>query len=229
MAGLYFGATENTVLAKVQNTSIDASVVEIDIPQAMSDSYDYIVGEMPDKMSDPIDNGDITGHVLVASANDGQTTIDISQEVYLSATNMHLFLNPTCSPPINNVTAEMELGVDYTLPVAGGAPVFTPLVKASTVVSNYNTTWEGNEGLGALRSLLEEDVAIIILESLGMANNPNLIENVNTRRESWEKKIKKLQDGELTPRGLQSIKLQKEVGTNDTSNSATISEFKRSS
>jgi len=227
MSGQYFGATEDTVLAKVQNTSIDASVIGIDIPQTMSDSYDYIIGEMPDKMSDPIDIGEITGHVLVASANDGQTTIDIGQEVYLSATNMHLFLNPTCTPPINNVTTEMVLGTDYTLPVAGGAPVFTPLTKASTVIGNYHTTWEGNEGLGVLRSLLEEDCTLIILSALGIANNPDLLSNTTSRREAWEKKIKKLQEGNLTPRGLQAIKLQNEVGTNDTSNNATISKFKR--
>lgn len=227
MSGLYFGATTETVLAKVQNTNIDESVIQLDIPQTMSDSYDYIIGEMPDKMSDPIDIGEITGHVLVSSANDGQTTIDPGQEVYLSATNMHLFLNPVCSPPINNVTTEMVLGTDYTLPVVGGAPVFSPLVKASTVVANYHTTWEGNEGLGVLRSLLEEDCALIILNAIGIANNPDLLSNVTPRREAWEKKIKKLQAGELTPRGLQAIKLQNEVGTNDTSNFATISRFKR--
>jgi len=79
MSGQYFGATENTVLAKVQNTSIDASVIELDIPTEMQKSYDKIIGMMPNKMSVPIDQGKIDGHILVCSADPDQETIDADQ------------------------------------------------------------------------------------------------------------------------------------------------------
>lgn len=227
MSGIHFGATVETVLAKVQNTSADASVIGLDIEDEMQASYARIVKKMPDKMSDPINLGEIRGHILVDSANDGQTDIDISQKVYSFASNWHIFLNPGCNGTISNVSDEMELGVDYTIPVAGGKPAFTALAKASHVVANYHTTWVDNDGLEDLRSMLEEDVAIIILYALGVANNPNLLENANIRRKDWKETVKEMQLGEATPMGLQAIKLVNEVSTNDESNNATISRFKR--
>jgi len=227
MAGLYFGATVDSVLAKVQNTEVNESVIQLDITEEMKASYARIVKKMPDKMSDPINIGEIRGHILVDSANDGQTDIDISQKVYSFASNWHIFLNPGCNGTISNVSDEMELGVDYTIPVAGGKPAFTELEKASHVVANYHTTWVDNDGLEDLRSMLEEDVAITILYALGIANNPNLLENANERRKDWKETIKEMQLGEATPMGLQAIKLVNEVSTNDESNNATVTKFKR--
>jgi len=227
MAGLYFGATENTVLAKVQNTSIDASVIGIDIPVEMQKSYDKIIGMMPNKMSIPIDQGRIEGHILVASADADQEGIDADQAVYTVASGWHLFLNPTCGMPVNNVTTEMVLGTDYT--IESDIPDFaiSPLSQADTVIANYITTWADNDGLGVLCDMLEEDCALIILNSIGIANNSDLLDNVNTRRANFTTQITKLQSGELVPRGLQALNLLKEIETNDESNFATISRFKR--
>jgi hypothetical protein len=229
MAGLYFGATEATVLAKVQNTSIDASVIQIDIPTEMQKSYDRIIGMMPTKMSDPIDNGRVRGHILVDSADDGQETIDPDQSVYQVTSAWHLFLNPpTCQLPVNNVTSEMVLGTDYT--IVSGVTNFAikPLASADCVIANYQTTWASNEGLGVLCDFLEEDVALTILNSIGIANNSDLLDNVNSRREALGTNLKKLQEGILTPRGIQALNLLQEVATNDESHNATVTKFSRS-
>ena len=228
MSGLYFGATENSVLAKVQNTSIDASVIGIDIPTEMQKSYDKITGMMPNKMSIPIDQGKVDGHILVSSADDGQETIDADQTVYTVASGWHLFLNPECGVPVNSVTPEMTLGTDYT--IESGIPDFAikPLSQADTVIANYMTTWANNDGLGVLCDMLEEDCALIILNALGISNNPDLLDNVNTRRENFTKQITKLQSGELVPRGIQAMNMVVEVETNDDSNQATIRKINRS-
>jgi hypothetical protein len=231
MAGLYFGATEATVLAKVQNTNVDASVIQIDIPTEMGLSYDRIIGKLPNKMSVPIDQGKISGHILVETSNPGQTTIDEDQSIYATPSNWHLFLNPPkCSHPVSNVTPEMVLDTDYTI-TAEGVPDFTikPLSSADRVIANYNTTWEDSDGLGVLRDLLEEDMVIIILNSIGIANNPNLLDNVNIRTTNLTADMKQMQDGDLTPRGIQAINLLDEVQTNDESSFAAISTWKRSS
>jgi hypothetical protein len=228
VAGLYFGATQETVLAKVQNTNVDASVIGIDIPTEMQKSYDRIIGMMPNKMSIPIDQGKIEGHILVCSSNAGQETIDADQSIYATPSDWHLFLNPTCGVPINNVTPEMELGVDYT--IESDVPDFAikPLSSADTVIGNYITTWEDNDGLGVLCDFLEEDVALTILNSIGIANNPDLLDNVNTRRTAFGENMKKLQEGILTPRGIQALSLVDEVQTNDESHFATVTKFRRS-
>jgi len=227
MAGLYFGATENSVLAKVQNTSIDASVIGLDIPTEMQKSYDKIIGMMPNKMSLPIDQGKVDGHILVCSADDGQDTIDADQTVYTVASGWHLFLNPTCTPPVNNVTTEMVLDTDYT--IESGIPDFaiSPLAQADTVIANYMTTWASNDGLGVLCDMLEEDVALIILNAIGIANNPDLLDNVNTRRTNFTAQVKKLQSGELVPRGIQALNLVVEVETDDTSQQASVFKMNR--
>jgi hypothetical protein len=231
MAGLYFGATENTVLARVQNTNLDASVIQGDIPTMMGDSYDKIVGKMPDKMSNPIDVGKVEGHIIVDSANALQEAIDGTQLMYSVITNMHLFLNYSgCNRiPVNNVDTEMVLDTDYTIPVAGEAPDFAikPLGAADNIIANYNTTWVNNEGLGDLRDMLEEDVALRILQQIGISDNPNLLENTNTRITTLENKMMQLQKGELTPRGLQFMTLRDEVSTNDESHFATVTKVKR--
>ena len=228
MAGLYFGATENSVLAKVQNTSIDASVIGIDIPVEMQKSYDKIIGMMPNKMSIPIDQGKVEGHILVSSADDGAETIDADQTVYTVASGWHLFLNPECGLPVNNVTPEMTLDTDYT--IEAGIPDFaiSPLAQASCVVANYQTTWADNDGLGVLCDMLEEDCALIILNAIGIANNPDLLDNVNTRRTNFTTQITKLQSGELVPRGIQALNMVVEVETNDESNQATVRKINRS-
>jgi len=221
----YFGATEVSVLNRIQNTSTDATVIGGDIADKMSQSYDKIIGMMPNKMSDPIDVGKIDGHIIVESANDGQETIDSDQSMYTVISDMHLFLNYAgCGLPTNNVDTEMVLGTDYTIPVAGAAPDFAikTLNSADTIIANYKTTLVNNEGLGALRDMLEEDVALIILQQLGVADNPDLLENVNTRRTTLDKLMMQLQKGELTPRGLQNMRLVQEVETNDDSHNATI-------
>ena len=228
MAGLYFGATETTVLNKVQNTSVDASVIGGTITDIMQKSYDKIIGMMPDKMSKPIDQGKIEGHIIVSSANDGQTTIDDDQLMYITISNMYLFLNYSgCGAPKNNVDTAMVLGTDYTIPTPGAEPVFTALNAGDNVIANYVTTWEGNEGLGSLCDMLEEDVALRIFEQIGIANNPDLLDNVNTRRTVLDKLMLSLQKGELTPRGLQFMTLTEEVATNDESHFATVSQISR--
>jgi hypothetical protein len=75
--------------------------------------------------------------------------------------------------------------------------------------------------------MLEEDCALIILNAIGIANNPDLLDNVNTRRANFTAQVTKLQAGELTPRGLQAINMLVEVQTNDESNQATVTKFTR--
>jgi len=232
MAGLYFGATINSVLARVQNTSTNSEVLRGDdyIFSLMAEAQSDITGMMPRKIAQPLQVGEVWGHILVDSANDGQTAIDASQTVPQDSSNWHVFIDYSgclCPPP-NNKGYESTIAVDYT--IISGVPDFTvkPLALGSRVLANYYTDWSDNVGLEALRGMVEEGVALQLLSNSGIANNPNLLADVVDRKKELELSKDRLRKGTMVPMGLQQLNLLQEVEVNDESNTATISTFKRS-
>lgn len=230
MAAQWFLATVETVLARVQNTSTDSNSLGGDtyIQGLMTEAQADIIGMMPRKISQPLQVGEVWGHILVDSANDAQETIDASQTIPQTTSNWHIFIDyDRCGSPPNNKGFEALLGTDYT--IASGIPDFAikPLALGSRVLANYYTDWSDNVGLEALKGMLEESVALLLLENAGIADNPDLIENVNTRVTNLAASKKRLQTGEMVPMGLQQLNLLVEVETNDDSKTARIVSFSR--
>lgn len=230
MAAQWFLATVETVLARVQNIDTNPASLggETYIQGLMSEAQSDIIGMMPRTISQPLQVGEVYGHILVDSANALQVAIDASQTVPQVASNWHVFINyPKCDSPPNNKGFEATLGTDYT--IVSGIPDFTvsPLALGSRVLANYYTDWSDNVGLEALRGMLEESVALILLENAGIADNPDLLSNVNTRMTNLATSKKRLQLGEMVPMGLQQLNLLKEVETNNESNTATTRRLRR--
>ena len=230
MAGLYFGATVQTVLSRVQNTSIDPTVFggTADIQALMAEAQADITGTMPRKISQPLLVGEVCGHILVSSANAGQVAIDATQTIPQTASNWHIFIDyDGCDSPPNNKGYEALLGTEYT--IVSDVPDFAvkPLAEGAQVIANYYTDWSDNSGLEALRGMLEESVALQLLENAGIADNPDLLSNVNTRVEALKVSKMRLQNGELVPLGLQRLNLFTEVEANDDTDHATVTRFNR--
>ena len=162
------------------------------------------------------------------SANDGQETIDTSQTIPQAASNWHIFIDYSGGgAPQNNKGYEAVLGTDYT--IESGVPDFAikPLSLGSNVIANYNTDWSDNYGLEALRGMLEESVALLLMRNAGIADNPDLLSDVDTRKTDLATAKKRTQLGEMVPAGLQQMNLVVEVEANDDSHFATISRMKR--
>lgn len=227
----YFGATVESVLARVQNTSIDSDSLGGDtyIETLMAEAERDITGMIPKKISSPL-YGEVWGHILVRSANDGQETIDTSQTIPQDSSNWHVFIDyDGCGTPENNKGYEAVLDTDYT--IESGVPDFAikPLSLGSNVIANYNTDWSDNYGLEALRGMLEESVALLLMRNAGIADNPDLISDVDTRKKDLAIAKKRIQLGEMVPAGLQEMNLVVEVEANDDSHFATVSTINRGS
>jgi len=231
MAGLYFGATIDSVLTRVQNTSTDPDSLggEAYIFSLMAESQADITGMMPRKIAQPLQVGEVWGHILVDSANDGQETIDATQTVPQDSSNWHVFIDYSgcqCPPP-NNKGYEATISVDYT--ISAGVPDFAvkPLTLGSRVLANYYTDWSDNVGLEALRGMVEEDVALQLLSNAGMANNPNLLDNITDRKKDLKTSKGMLRKGEMVPMGLEQLNLLQEVEVNDESKQASVFSMNR--
>jgi len=230
MAAIWFDATVSSVLARVQNIDTDSATLGGDtyIQSLMTEAQADIIGMMPRKISQPLQVGEVWGHILVDSANDLQETIDTSQTVPQTTSNWHVFIDyDRCGSPPNNKGYEAVLGTDYT--IVNGVPDFaiSPLALGSRVLANYYTDWSDNVGLEALKGMLEESVALLLLENAGIADNPDLLENVNTRMTNLTTSKSRLRKGEMVPMGLQQLNLLTEVETNDDSKTARIVSFSR--
>ncbi len=230
MAAIWFDATVESVLARVQNIDTDSATLGGDtyIQSLMTEAQADIIGMMPRKISQPLQVGEVWGHILVDSANDLQETIDTSQTVPQTTSNWHVFIDyDRCGSPPNNKGYEAVLGTDYT--IVNGVPDFaiSPLALGSRVLANYYTDWSDNVGLEALKGMLEESVALLLLENAGIADNPDLLENVNTRMTNLTTSKSRLRKGEMVPMGLQQLNLLTEVETNDDSKTARIVSFSR--
>lgn len=230
MAAQWFDATVESVLARVQNIDTDSSTLGGDtyIQSLMTEMQADIIGMMPRKISQPLQVGEVWGHILVDSANDLQETIDASQTIPQTTSNWHIFIDYNqCGSPPNNKGFEAVLDTDYT--IESGIPDFaiSPLALGSRVLANYYTDWSDNVGLEALKGMLEESVALLLLENAGIADNPDLLENVNTRTAALLTSKNRLRTGEMVPMGLQQLNLLIEVETNDDSKTARIVSFSR--
>ena len=226
----YWGATVAGVLAKVQNTNTDVDQVggTAYVEGLMTDAEKEIISGMPDRNSDPIDVGEIEGHILVRSANEDQDAIDATQTIPQVASNYHIFINYSgCGIPPNNQGYEAVLGTDYT--IESDIPDFAikPLSLGAQVIANYYTTWSDNYGLELLKSILEEQVALIISDNVGLSDNPEFQAGIIDRRNRNEAKKMKLIDGSLVPQGVQQMRLVVENSVNDESRTATVTRFRR--
>ncbi len=230
MAAIWFDATVDDVLGRVQNTETNPDVLRGTdyIERLMGQAQDDIIGMMPKKISQPLQVGEVWGHILVDSANDSQLAADASQTIPQTTSNWHIFIDyDRCGTPPNNKGFEAVEGTDYD--IVAGIPDFTikPLTLGSRVLANYYTNWDDNFGMGALQSMLEEWVALLLLSNAGIADNPDLLENVNTRKAALLVSQNRLRAGEMVPMGLQQLNLLTEVETNDDSKTARIVSFSR--
>lgn len=236
----WFGATEKGVLQKILGSKNDPNLVGGNsvIRAQMDKQYEKIMSNMPQRLGDLLDEyvdasttlpGYITGHIVVASAADGQTAIDINQLIIPNASELFLYKNwlPCSRLPVDNKDTAMVEGTDYTF--AGNIIDFSlvPLEKGQNVVANYKCTWVNATGLGFLKELLEEATALELMQSEGMRNNDTLVENLDTRIEAVATDKENLKTGEVVPTGIRNLNLMKDVEVNDTNKTIRTIRVKR--
>ena len=78
-----------------------------------------------------------------------------------------------------------------------------------------------------LKSILEEQVALMLMDNVSVSDNPEFQTEITNRRTRNEAKKAKLVSGDLVPQGVQQMRLVVQNSVNDASTTAKVVPFRR--